>query len=197
MRIQLSQLFIYELAQPASLRRFVEFWSSRYYFKEEALYDDNINGPHTPECLRELFRWKITQNRFMKKQLADVHRDFFCRIDEVQPLLKELSAHQGSDFAKAFLEHFDGGPIYRIFWLHCWKPQFPIFDQHVFRAMTFIEDGEAKELPSSPRKKISLYLERYLPFHRNFDGIDARKVDQALWTFGKCLKDRSLPPLRS
>jgi hypothetical protein len=64
--------------------------------------------------------------------------------------------------------------------------------------MTFIKDnGQPEELGKySRKKKIQLYLDRYLPFFEEFRGLDRRTVDQALWRFGKSLRDRSLPPLK-
>jgi hypothetical protein len=70
---------------------------------------------------------------------------------------------------------------------------------HVHRAMTFIKDkGKKEEIVNfSPEKKIALYLDHYLPFFAEFDGMDGREVDKALWQFGKSLKDQSLPRLRT
>jgi hypothetical protein len=75
------------------------------------------------------------------------------------------------------------------FWLHCWQPaRFPIYDQHVHRAMAFIESGEREEIPKNEASKVRAYLDRYLPFHRQFAGLDLRAVDRALWFYGKFIK---------
>lgn len=82
------------------------------------------------------------------------------------------------------------GTIWRIFWLHCLDQATPIYDQHIHRAMTFIEQGKLEELDQfSDPEKVVLYLKHYRPFlARLFTGIDVIKTDKALWTFGKTLK---------
>jgi hypothetical protein len=96
--------------------------------------------------------------------------------------------------ARKFLDEFPtGGAIWRIFWLHCWQPKrFPIFDQHVHRAMVFIEEQRLEELPTGENEKVGLYIDRYLPFHRRFEG-EQRSVDKALWFYGKFLKSTRFP----
>jgi hypothetical protein len=60
----------------------------------------------------------------------------------------------------------EGGVIWRIFWLHCWQPErFPIYDQHVHRAMRFLQTGKPDEIPLREADKIRAYLSDYMPFH--------------------------------
>jgi hypothetical protein len=95
----------------------------------------------------------------------------------------------------ALLSHFsEGGPIFRIFWLHCWQPErFPIYDQHVHRAMRFIQAGVKEEIPDKDNEKISAYIDQYMPFHAWFDGMPQRSVDKALWAFGKFIGENNFP----
>jgi hypothetical protein len=123
--------------------------------------------------------------------LPRVATQFIDRHEEAAALSKELASCE-LDAAKAFLDRFkEGGPVYRIFWLHCWNPRFPIYDQHVYRTMTYVVDGKPQELNKifGDQKKINAYLERYLSFFAGFRGIDPREVDKALWQFGKSLKE--------
>lgn len=181
-----STLFVYERA-PTSPRAFVAFWSATYKYKNEDDYTHNIGRPHTPKTLRSLFAWKIGQ-RFADTHLPAIDRDFISRMNEAAKFPPDGSA---SDFLRLFPH---GGLIYRIFWIHCWQPdRFPIYDQHVHRAMTFIEDGKPEELRGSDTKKLRTYLDRYLPFNGQFDGLDRREVDRALWAFGKFIKSPKLP----
>jgi len=122
-----------------------------------------------------------------KKQVA--LRRFDERLDELKQCQPNQSA---SDLLKQFA---DGGVIWTIFLLHCWQPvRFPIYDQHVHRAMVFIQTGAVEEIPPYGPRKINSYVREYLPFHATFDGIDNRSVDKALWAFGKFLADnRSFP----
>jgi hypothetical protein len=199
MTIGTHQLFIYAPSPPTSLGHFVEFWASRYRWPNDDLYTQNIAGLRTAEALGQLFKWKIGNKLFASK-LPLVEKCFINRSAEAEALVQQLAPCPPREAARSFLDQFkDGGAIYRIFWLHCWDARFPIYDQHVHRAMTFIRDaGRNEELGKfSHEKKVQLYLDRYLSFFDEFCGLDRRRVDQALWRFGKSLQDGSLPPLRS
>ncbi len=181
-----NDLFIFSRTA-VSPAEFVAYWSGTYSYEEEHRYTDNINGPHTPQRLRELFKWKIGK-RFEVSQMPAIERDFISRMDEAQRVCNGVSAEQ---FLAAFT---NGGPIYRIYWAHCWQPhRFPIYDQHVHRAMTFLCDGRCEEIANfSDAKKIVLYVAQYLPFWKRFEGFDPRETDRALWAFGKFIK---APPI--
>jgi hypothetical protein len=176
------------------MREFVEFWADRYYDPNEPLYTENISGPHTAEGLGKLFKWKIGRRDFGSK-LPRLNKCFINRSLDAEHLLTELAACERRELARRFLDHFnEGGAIYRIFWLHCWDPRFPIYDQHAHRAMTYIMDhGKMEEIKKKDEEKVRLYLDRYLPFFDEFPEMDDRRVDKALWRFGKSLEDLSLP----
>ena len=198
MAIQMNHLWVYARSTPDSLHDFIEFWAKRYYYPYEHLYTQNIGGPHTPEGLSDLFKWKIGTQYFASK-LPRLKENFIDRHAEAEKLSKEIANREPRENARCFLEHFrEGGAIHRIFWLHCWNTRHPIYDQHVHRAMAFIQgNGEREELPKfKPDEQIELYLDRYLSFFDEFRGLDGREVDKALWQFGKSLKDGSLPRIR-
>jgi hypothetical protein len=172
----------------------VEFWARKYRDPNEHIYIEFINGTHTDESLDRLFYWKIGAKDY-KKNIVSAYKNFISRRQLLGTLPDDISA-------EAFLAQFpSGGPIYRIFWLHCCYPnRFPIYDQHVHRTMTYLERGSADELEDySAHRKIDVYLREYLPFYTTFstlnftfeparDGVRGRKADRALWWFGKCLK---------
>jgi hypothetical protein len=180
---------------PASPREFVEFWALRYFDSHENLYTGNINCPHhTAETLTALFKWKIGARFFTRTLERTVTPNFLSRIEEARALSPEISAE---DFLNIFQ---GGGPIHRIFWLHCWHPQrFPIYDQHVHRAMVFIQHGRVEELGEySDEAKVAKYRECYIRFFETFrdvgipfdlesDGVPSRKVDRALMAFGQAI----------
>lgn len=64
---------------------------------------------------------------------------------------------------------------------------FPIYDQHVHRAMAHLQGWTELEIPKSNKKKIEIYLEEYLDFYNSFKGLPHKKVDEALWSYGKFL----------
>ncbi len=179
-------MIIYQPLQ-ANQQQFVEFWSLRYEYAEENLYIDNIGQELTEQRILDLYRWKNGTPLSDKKQ-ASIHRNFIQRRNE-------LAQCQPNDSANDFLARFSkGGAIWRIFWFHCWQPdRFPIYDQHVHRAMTFIETGATEEIPQYDPQKIEAYINRYLPFHARFAAIDGRTVDKALWAFGKFINEVNFP----
>jgi hypothetical protein len=188
---------------PASHRDYVEFWALRYFDANERLYTANINCTnHTFETMTALFKWKIGAWLFARTLERTVKPHFLSRIEEA----RELPPDAGT-FLKTFA---GGGAIYRIFWLHCWHPRrFPIYDQHVHRAMVFIRHGRVDELSRySDEEKIGQYLNCYIPFFATFGGIpfneesDAvpgRKVDRALMAFGQAISipARNAPKART
>lgn len=171
----------------AGIGEFVDFWSQRYEYAEEHLYNDNIRLELTEQRILDLYRWK-NGTPLSEKKRNSVLKNFVQKRDELAQFKNNLTAN-------GFLVHFaDGGAIWRIFWLHCFQPdQFPIYDQHVHRAMAFIENGEPEKIPQYGPKKIEAYIGRYLPFHERFATIDGRDVDKALWAFGKFINENTFP----
>lgn len=171
----------------ADMTQFVEFWSQRYEYAEEELYDNNIGHELTEHRILELYLWK-NGTRLAERKRNSVIRNFVERRQELAQFADNIDARN-------FLSHFaNGGAIWRIFWLHCHRPgEFPIYDQHVHRAMTYIENGAAEEIPRYDPRKIDAYIARYLPFHERFAAIDGRDVDKALWAFGKFINENNFP----
>lgn len=186
-----GKLFVCE-AVAAQKNRFVEFWASQYRYQLEHLYEENISiKPFTDNVIWSLFEWKNGSKIAEKKKkpvrnfIFNKEHDFVKQATQFAPTNSDEAAVQ----AKEFLRHFSkGGAIWRIFWLHCCNQAFPIYDQHVHRAMVFIEDGRIEQLDKfSDTKKVEFYLTKYLRFHAQFSG-DQRKIDKALVTFGRFLK---------
>ncbi len=178
-----TQLAIYR-RQPVEPADFVNFWAGQYHDPREDLYENNIGRPLTPEKVRQLYLWKAGGAYRSKQQKDTVETNFVGRLDELDRLSDSMTPGE-------FLSRFDGGgAIWRIFWLHCWKPDvYPIFDQHVWRARWFFEHGSIDELGTySDKKKVSLYLNSYLTWCTLFVNMDQRQVDRSLWACGKFLK---------
>ena len=171
-------------AVPVDTEEFVVYWANQYHDPNEALYEDAIGCRLTPQRVEGLFRWKNGGKLAHKKALS-VRTNFTDRLNELEAIPEDASPER---FLKIF---HSGGPIWRIFWLHCWQPsRYPIFDQHVYRAAALIDQWDPKELPGDTSKRvIQLYLERYLPFWASFEKR-TRDLDRALWSFGKMLKPK-------
>ena len=179
-------LLIYEPVD-ANLQTFIEFWAARYAGYDDDFYRANVGHELTETRILELFEWK-NGTRLSDRKQNSVKKNFVARRGE-------LSQIPPSEAASAFLKRFsEGGAIFRIFWLHCWQPtRFPIYDQHVHRAMRFIEASVREEIPKKDSDKICAYIDQYIPFQARFDSIPHRAVDKALWAFGKFIGENNFP----
>lgn len=169
------------------LSNFIEFWSNYYDFKMGTeIYDKLITKIElTEEDIKKLFIWKngMTFDNHKKKEKS---------IETVTAKRETINRLKKNFNKDRFDNEFSTiSPIWRIFLLHIIHPnKFPIFDQHVYRAYQYIETGKSKEIPNSAKYKMDFYLNEYINF---FDKIenevpDRRKIDRALWAFGKFLK---------
>jgi len=155
---------------------FIEYWSQRYSYKYEELYDKNINKPLTEASLIDLFTWKNGTLLSEKKRESVISNYVLSKNDDIIE----------NDYLSP---NNEGGPIWNIFFLHCRKnEQFPIFDQHTYRAMHFMKSNEIAEIPNEKKEIYSCYRQEYIPFFNSFEYDDKRQIDKALFTFGQYLK---------
>ncbi len=170
--------------------KFVQQWAPMYAYPLENNYDEHIGKDLSPDRIRALFEWK-NGGILSGRKKDSVERNYVKRREE-------LDALDPSTTAAAFLQRFaEGGAIWRIFWLHLWKPNlYPIYDQHVHRAMTWVQDRRPREIPRSDADKVSAYVNIYLRFYSDFSDINQREVDKALWACGKALKALAGAPIR-
>ena len=175
----------YQILQDTSLEEFVKFWAEAYDYPSDHLYTKNIGQPFTEERVHELFLWKNggKLSRLKEKSVSD---HYVSSISKLGTISKDTPPDQ---WLKAFGM---GGAIWNIFFLHAWNPKFPISDQHVFRAMKFIQTGKVLEIPSANRRKVEIYLKEYLLFYslleKELKNSPSRDLDRALWKFGQFLK---------
>ena len=182
-------------AVDATTHVFVDFWERQYRDRLETLYDANILvKPLTDKAILELFEWK-NGGELSERKKTSVKQNYISKKDHesvkrATQFSETSSIDKSTEFAEGFLtkDFRDGGAIWRIFWLHCCNQAFPIYDQHVHRAMVLVEDGRIEELSQfTDERRIELYLTRYLSFHRRFVG-EQRKIDRAVHTFGRFIK---------
>jgi hypothetical protein len=180
------RLLIYEPVK-ADLKAFIEFWAARYTGYDDDFYHANVGHELTEARILELFEWK-NGRRLSEPKRKSVTRNFVERRSELDQIPRD-------EAASALLTRFsEGGVIFRIFWLHCWQPtRFPIYDQHVHRAMRFIEAGVREEIADKDLDKIRVYIDQYIPFHTRFDSMPHRAVDKALWALGKFVGENNFP----
>jgi hypothetical protein len=162
-------------------KEFVRFWEQMYSGYDEEFYRDNIGQPLTEERIAGWFAWK-NGTPLSAKKIKAVRR--YLSPDE-------RIGHAASIEALRNFLNRPGGAIWRIFWLHLQHPRrFPIYDQHVHRAMAFMLKWPRPrlEIPQSNPAKVRMYLEDYRPFFALFSGCNYRRVDRALWSFGRLLR---------
>jgi hypothetical protein len=164
----------------ASESEFIEFWAEQYDDPRDHLYSENIGKNLTPVRLRDLFEWK-NGGPIAKRKMDSIERNYINT--------KPIAPRAGNrDEQIAFITQ-PGGAIWRIFWLHCHSPaSYPIFDQHVYRAMKYIQLDQVLEIPNLNRLKVISYIDEYLPFHASFNCENKKRLDEALWSFGKYIK---------
>src|ERR1022692_1085674 len=180
------QMIIYEPVK-ADVKAFVDFWSKRYTGYDDDFYEANVGQELTEARIMEWFAWKNGTPLSVLKRNS-VLNNFVARRGELATIPADETP------AQLLARFSDGGVIWRIFWLHCWQPaRFPIYDQHVHRAMRFMETGVREEIPAKDQDKIRAYIDQYMPFYARFDGLPHRAVDKALWAFGKFIGENNFP----
>src|SRR5687767_2080231 len=136
-------------SQGVTQDEFVSFWFRAYNDPRESLYVQNIGRPLAADSVRNLFIWK-NGGVLSKLKQGSIERHFISRLSE----LERFQGFDGRTFLRAFPA---GGAIWRLFWLHiCYPETYPVFDQHVYRAMTWCIDGRARELPQRDEEKVDL-----------------------------------------
>lgn len=169
---------------------FVEFWARTYTDKNEPIYSECIRNPLTKESVRNLFTWKAMainrttikegDNKFVEAVVDNLGRFQNMPLSMLEDADKFLTT-----------ELKDRGMIWKIFVLHILHPdKYPIFDQHVYRAMVYLKTGEIKEIPESNEEKQLKYINEYLSFYNEHGYYEDRKLDKALFSFGQFLKTR-------
>ena len=170
----------------SSLDDFISFWSVQYNYAFDDLYDNNIRlNKLEPENLQQLYFWKngmrLSSNKEIRVNKIVLHID----------VINNLKKH-GFD-PIIFDQYFsDMTLIWKIFLIHIICPdEYPIFDQHVYRAYRFINNLPAEPLPESKDKATIKYDNCYRPFYQKIQdeatGFSSKKIDEALWAFGKFL----------
>ena len=154
---------------------FVGYWSKYYDYPDDWKYEQNIGRPLTSQSLRLLYEWK-NGGKMSKAKSESVALNYPTRPPKV-PEDRYLS-----------VEH-EGGPIWNIFYLHITdRDKWPIFDQHAYRTMKFIQDRKLQQLSTSKRRVYEIYQSEYIPFFNSFGHGDKRTRDKALFSCGRFLK---------
>ncbi|CAN5337378.1 hypothetical protein BH09BAC1_BH09BAC1_00440 [soil metagenome] len=188
------------LGDHSNMEEFINQWSKVYKYSLEEKYDNNIStGLESEIKLLELFLWKNGTGDNVSSNKMKTINGFILQMN----ILRELQqSFNWNTFEREF-EPQKNSSIWKIFLLHIIDPQvFPIFDQHVFRAFTFITEGTITELPQNKggikhKEVYAIYKETYLPWFsqiRDNQNIKPKRIDEALFSFGRVLKSlRNVP----
>lgn len=176
-----------------SLKDFISFWSGIYSSPFEDLYADRIHkAQFDSDDVVRLYIWK-NGSALSGRKHESVNK-IVAKLDVINQLKQNYDE-------EAFQSHFNNmTAIWKIYLQHIIDPNhFPIFDQHVHRAYQYLINGVIKEIedvlepiPNThiERVKEALYANQYAPFARRLaqEDIAPKKVDEALFSFGKFLK---------
>ena len=178
------------IKKQTNIVQFIEFWSVFYLYNEdkESVYIDNINKRiFNGEILLSLYEWK-NGSMLSQKKRKSFEKKLLAKIEIINALKGKFNLDK-------FKKEFNNvSLIWKIFLLHIINPVvYPIFDQHVFRAMKYIKFSKIEEIPFDEKEKEKFYFNEYINF---FDKIklglpqdfNNKKIDEALWSFGKFLK---------
>ncbi len=173
----------------SNLNEFIDYWSNIYAYDQrfnEKLYQQNINAdPIEKDNIEQLFLWKngmnlsanktssLSEKILTKLELINHFRIDVPDFDIIRNTFKNVSA------------------IWLIFLAHIISPKkYPIFDQHVYRAYSYLTTGKIKGISNYDKEKLEIYEKEYLPFfNQNLRNVkDYKKLDEAMWSFGRNLK---------
>lgn len=160
----------------SSIKDFILHWEKKYSYPMGKKYDDNIGKPLTEISRHELFEWK-NGSVISHAKLESIEKNY--------PLL-----FLGDKKERYLNDKQSGGAIWNIFYLHCLSPQeYPIYDQHTYRAMKYLTTKKIIEIGYNKKKIYESYINEYLPFIKLFgNSYDNRQIDKALFSFGQFLK---------
>jgi hypothetical protein len=101
-----------------------------------------------------------------------------CPLDNEPPVLGTLKSRYRFGF------------IWGLFTLHCCYPlEYPLYDQHVYRAFKKIEpDGKSIPLQASYQWMDYVAYKAFFDNMLSGSGVDHWILDRALWSYGKWLK---------
>ncbi len=197
MVIYCDTMAYYKLYCPCSAREFVEFWEGFYHSRiPDEVYQANLNlgGELTEENVSLLWRWK---NERYGSPLIRPTQAILADINSFRKL-----GHVDQPEERKFWQRvvtITPGVVWQVFLFHMARPQdYPIFDQHVMRSFLALTTGFVRRNPREARMVCRSY-ERFYSAYGGYKGFffqlvreaglpQPKKVDRALWAFGRHLK---------
>lgn len=171
-----------------NLQEFIKFWSQ--FYSDNQNFDEKFYYPYISnegllkdDFLKNLWRWKMqvhynnsSNQRALK--LMEENKEIIRNFSKSNPDFDDLY-----NFSRKI---FRSGIVYSIFLFHICKPEeYPIFDQHVFRAFTFITKKEIIK-DTTDIKDYWKYRDFVFSIHRRYK-VNLRDIDKGLMAFGQFL----------
>lgn len=179
------------ISDTGTINQFIDCWSRFYDYSGTDTYHKHLkNHPLTVDDLHELFKWK---NGMRLSVLKD--NSLETKIIPKLKIINNLRGERKLSFQTINDNFSDVSAIWRIFLAHIINSEkFPIFDQHVYRAMIFLLTNKIEELKNNDQIKLHKYEHEYLIFFNSVSPeiTDYKKYDEAMWTFGKFLSQSRL-----
>lgn len=170
----------------SSLQDFIQFWGDLYFDRNEKLYFDRIKKDQfTIDDIEKLFEWKNGTPLSQKKKNS--LKNITKKIHIINKLKIDFSLNIFNN------EFVVISSIWKIYLLHLISPNnYPMLDQHVYRAYYFLTENRREEIPTINQKKEDFYFNRYIPFFNDLalNDLPRKKIDESLWAFGKFLKTK-------
>lgn len=180
--------------QYTDIKELIDDWQPLYKYRRPDLYIENIgNGLDSKGYFQKLFNWKNG------RKLSDSKQKLIDGFWKKKSVLLSLRDNIDMD---QFVAEFNPGKnacIWKLYLLHIVRPdEYPIYDQHVYRAYMFIETGQIQEISNKDEEKYDHYSESYMPW---FESVrkqcleySVKHIDEALFAYGKALKAISKLP---
>lgn len=167
--------------------QFIDHWSNIYESNLDSSYWEHIKLTNYEEDINALFEWKNGMVLSERKKNT-LQKKVLSKLDFIKALKKSDSI-QLEDFLNEFKNL---SAVWKIFLLHIIKPElYPIYDQHIHRAYNFIHGLEYNNISASSFKdkdKLDFYFTSYLKFIEKNRKVNLKRLDEALYTFGKFLR---------
>ena len=195
-------------SNPENIVEFVEFWSHFYAGGAikianekkpiEYVTELNIGNDLTEENIIRLLRWKSPRHLTHIKLSGKNKGLPNPKIDKILSNRDKLNKFRNlritpEEFENIVDEFFSYGIVYKAFIFHICRPlEYPIADQHVFRAYKFHCQKELLEDWSGYRKYIKYFkklIQAYEPLVKRNQLGSRQKLDQALMVYGQFLSE--------
>lgn len=168
---------------------FVNYWSEHFNFDRPLDWAiENVQFGKallTPSDIKQLFSNKdISENNsfWVKKSIPELLKDW----DTIRKLQKQFDE-------TVFQNEFGNlSVVGQIVLLQVIQPgNFPLFDTHIFRGFSYLKKNKVLELNDlTKQEQFNAYLAyKTFVFAQKDENFTIRKIDKAIWAFGKYLEN--------